>query len=605
MESKLGKYEVRAVLAHGATGTVYEAWDPDADRKVVIRTIDLVGDAPADDASPDTQRVELYERLEHFRREARATKGLQHPNILTVYDYGETEALAYTVLEYVDGTTLEARLQTAPPISADDTVQIIADVLAALQYCHDRGIVHRDVKPGSIVLTRRGTAKITDFSLAYVQGKDMVQPGAVQGTPGYVSPEQLLGQPVDARSDIYAAGAVLFQMLTGVPPFDGSPAEIRDKLLHGEPPLPSSISPAAPPALDPVAMRALARQPGARFSSAAAFAVALRGAACGATIVLGRTGALAAGTMPEPLEEPLPRRRRRRFRSRTRRRVAALLAMTLGGTAILYAGGYIGPRIPGTASLTPNPGTEAGQGTPTPASQMANAAAPPSVPPRDAAPAPAPAPVPAAATSNPTPPAAPTQAATAQPGTAPAAPPAAAPPPPAQPAAAEIPPSQLPASLPPPPPIPAVRAASPPTPSTGRAHMPASADRLPLPPAPPRTVPPSQRRLATRPEPKDANTPVEVARDAARPAAPDRAAETRAATPRTSVAMSSEAAPAPARPEEGASPWPGPDQPNAAGTTPSPASGASAGNDDIIGYFGIGPDGTRMFIPKRPAAPQN
>jgi serine/threonine-protein kinase len=491
MESRLGKYEIRAVLAHGATGAVYEAWDSDANRKVVIKTIELGGEAPADGVSPEAQRADLHGRLERFRREARITKGLQHPNILAVYDYGETEALAYTVLEYVDGMTLEARLQTAPAFSADDTVQIIADVLAALQYCHDRGIVHRDVKPASIVLTRRGTAKLTDFSLAYVQGKDLDQAGAVLGTPGYMSPEQFLGQPVDARSDIYATGATLFRMLTGVPPVDRGPAEIRGKLLHSEPPRPSFISPTVRPALNAVVMCALAKQPEARFSSAAAFAVALRGAACGATIVLARAGALPPGGLPDP---EVGHARRRRIRSRARKRIEALLAMTLGGTAILFAGTYIDPhKPPGTVSLTPNPG----QGAPAPLTEAPGVVAPIGQP-RGAAPGAAPTTAPPAASSDPVPAEASSQSTTAHPSVNPHAPaestPAAALPGAPAPAA-EVQPAAR--SLPVlPPPAPVLSTAGPPTPSTGRAHMPAPANPLPLPPAPSGTVPGLQRRVA-------------------------------------------------------------------------------------------------------------
>ncbi len=267
----LGKYQIRRQLGRGATGVVYEGWDPIIARRVAIKTVRL----------PDTSEPETAEALARFRREAQAAGGLIHPNIVSVFDYGETGELAFIVMEFVDGPPLKTLLDRQERFEPAHTVRIMQDLLAGLQFSHERGVVHRDIKPANVMLNSSGQAKIADFGIARIESSAMTQAGTVLGTPASMSPEQLTGQVVDARSDIYSAGVLLYQLLTGERPFDGSLSAIMHKALNTEPPLPSQLSVTCPPAFDAVVRRAMAKRPEQRYPSAAAFAAALRDAASG------------------------------------------------------------------------------------------------------------------------------------------------------------------------------------------------------------------------------------------------------------------------------------------------------------------------------------
>jgi serine/threonine-protein kinase len=265
-DGRLGKYMVAGTLGRGAMGTVYDARDPVIDRRVAIKTIPL---AAAEDA-------EGAEALARFQREAQAAGRLQHPNIVGVYDYGETDTLAYIVMEFVDGTSLKARLDKQERFTPADTVRIMEQVLAGLQYSHARGVVHRDIKPANIMLTADGVVKIADFGIARIESSSLTQAGTIMGTPAYMSPEQFMGATVDARTDIYSAGVMLYQMLAGERPFEGSMTGIMHKALHTEPPPPSAISVTSPVGLNAVVAKAMAKRPEQRFADAAAFAAAMR-----------------------------------------------------------------------------------------------------------------------------------------------------------------------------------------------------------------------------------------------------------------------------------------------------------------------------------------
>ena len=267
----LGKYLIKRPLGRGATGVVYEGWDPIIARRVAIKTVRL----------PDASDPETAEALARFRREAQAAGGLIHPNIVSVFDYGETGEIAFIVMEFVDGPPLKTLLDRHERFELAHIVRIMQDLLAGLQFSHERGVVHRDIKPANVMLTSAGQAKIADFGIARIESSAMTQAGTVLGTPAYMSPEQLMGQVVDARSDIYSAGVLLYQLLTGERPFDGSLSAIMHKALNTEPPLPSQLSVTCPPAFDAVVRRAMAKRPEQRYPSAAAFAEALRDAVSG------------------------------------------------------------------------------------------------------------------------------------------------------------------------------------------------------------------------------------------------------------------------------------------------------------------------------------
>ncbi|QYU67319.1 serine/threonine protein kinase [Leptolyngbya sp. 15MV] len=269
--SKLGKYELRGTLGKGAMGVVYDGWDPIIARRVAIKTVRI----------PDAADTEAVEELARFRREAQAAGRLTHPNIVGVYDYGEDGPIAYIGMEFVDGPTLKSLLEKQERLALPDIVKVMEDVLTGLGYSHARGIVHRDIKPANVMLTSEGRAKIADFGIARIESSSMTQAGTVMGTPAYMSPEQFMGQTVDARTDLYSSGVLLYQLLTGERPFEGGMTAIMHKALNTDPPKPSEISVTAPPAMDAVVARAMAKRPENRFANAEAFAAALRQAASG------------------------------------------------------------------------------------------------------------------------------------------------------------------------------------------------------------------------------------------------------------------------------------------------------------------------------------
>ena len=264
----LGKYEVRGVLGRGAMGTVYDAWDPRIDRRVAVKTV----------RAQIEDNEEGAEALARFRQEARAAGRLQHPHIVGVYDYGETDAFAYIVMEFVEGRTLKSRLDEAGRLTTAETVRIMLGVLSGLAYSHARGVIHRDIKPANIMLTEEGEAKIADFGVARLENSEMTSVGTMIGTPSYMAPEQFLGEGVDARSDLYAAGVTLFHMLTGTRPYEGGMTAIMSRVLKTEEPPPHAAERLASvsPMMDAVVSRAMAKVPANRFQDAATFSLALR-----------------------------------------------------------------------------------------------------------------------------------------------------------------------------------------------------------------------------------------------------------------------------------------------------------------------------------------
>jgi serine/threonine-protein kinase len=235
---------------------------------VAIKTVRFI--APGD--------AETEEYVARFRREAQAAGRLTHPNIISVFDYGETNDLAYIVMECVDGPPLKALLDKQERFAIADIMRIMEGLLAALQYSHDRGIVHRDIKPDNILLTKAGQPKVTDFGISRIESSSMTVAGTLLGTPAYMSPEQFRGEVVDARTDIYSSGVLLYQLLTGDRPFEGSMSAIMHKALNIEPPAPSQLSVNAPRSFDAMVSRAMAKAPEDRFQTAAEFLEALHAA---------------------------------------------------------------------------------------------------------------------------------------------------------------------------------------------------------------------------------------------------------------------------------------------------------------------------------------
>ncbi|MGW8062202.1 protein kinase domain-containing protein [Streptomyces ziwulingensis] len=264
-----GRYQLRDLLGEGGMASVHLAYDSVLDRQVAIKTLHT-----------ELGREQAFR--ERFRREAQAVAKLTHTNIVSVFDTGEDElnglTTPYIVMEYVEGRPLgsvldeDVRQQGAMP--ADKALKITADVLAALEISHEMGLVHRDIKPGNVMMTKRGVIKVMDFGIARAMQSgvtSMTQTGMVVGTPQYLSPEQALGRGVDARSDLYSVGIMLFQLVTGRLPFDAdSPLAIAYAHVQEEPVAPSSVNRALPPAVDALVARALKKNPNERFPSAEA-----------------------------------------------------------------------------------------------------------------------------------------------------------------------------------------------------------------------------------------------------------------------------------------------------------------------------------------------
>jgi len=262
---KIGRYRIISELGRGAMGVVYKAEDPNLDRVVALKTIILEKDAEG--------RAEYHKR---FFLEAKAAGKLQHPNIVTVFDFGEVDDVAYLAMELLEGTDLRKRVQQGP-LPPAEAIEIGCQMAEALAYAHGRGIVHRDIKPANIMLPDRGAAKIMDFGLARMRVADhKTSTGIVLGTPRYMSPEQISGQPVDQRSDIFSLGIVLWEILTGRRLFSGSEmAQVSHSITYDEHEPPTRVNPDLPAMLDFVVARALKKDPAVRYQDASEMAADL------------------------------------------------------------------------------------------------------------------------------------------------------------------------------------------------------------------------------------------------------------------------------------------------------------------------------------------
>src|SRR6202162_423190 len=252
-----GRYELSHLVARGGMAEVYRAHDQLLDRPVALKVL-------FPELSVDRSFVE------RFRREAQAAANLSHPNIVPVFDWGEDNGTYFIVMEFVDGRALSSILRTAVPLHPDRAAEIAADVAGALSYAHRHGVVHRDVKPGNVLITEEGTIKVTDFGIARAVNTEetLTQPGAVMGTATYFSPEQAEGLGVDSRSDIYSLGVVLFEMVTGRPPFLGeSPVAVASKRVRDNPPAPRELNPQIPPTFEAIILKSMAKDPAHRYAT--------------------------------------------------------------------------------------------------------------------------------------------------------------------------------------------------------------------------------------------------------------------------------------------------------------------------------------------------
>jgi serine/threonine-protein kinase len=267
--TRVGKYRVDGLIGRGSVGVVYKGYDGQIDRPVAIKTLRL------DMLSGVSDRENLLKR---FSTEARSAGRCVHPNIVTVFDYVEQDDTPYIVMEFVDAGTLENVINSGTMLPLRQIGEIMVQLVSALEHAHSKGIIHRDVKPSNILCPMATSIKVTDFGVARFDATGLTNTtglGAI-GTPNYMSPEQFLGRPIDGRSDLYAAGVILFEMLTGAKPFVARDLpELMRKLLNDKPPSLSTLRPGQWRHLDVVVQRALARNPDDRFQTAGEFIDAL------------------------------------------------------------------------------------------------------------------------------------------------------------------------------------------------------------------------------------------------------------------------------------------------------------------------------------------
>jgi len=267
---RLGRFETVRTLGRGGMGSVYLAEDRKIGRQVAIKEIRIERGVSA---------TVLAEARVRFEVELRAAGRLSHPNIATVYDAFETEDSYCIALEYVPGISLDERLKAGPPLTNPEIAVLAGQIASGLDYAHRRGIVHRDVKPGNILLSEEGEVKITDFGIAKLVALDVTQTGIALGTPAYMSPEQIRGETLDGRSDQFSLGVLLYQMLTGRLPFDGANAHsMLYSVLQAEPQPPGTINAVLSSEVDRVIAKALAKDPANRYPTCGALAQELAAA---------------------------------------------------------------------------------------------------------------------------------------------------------------------------------------------------------------------------------------------------------------------------------------------------------------------------------------
>jgi serine/threonine-protein kinase len=266
LPQQIGRYEIRRHVGRGGMAVVLEGWDPVLHRVLAVKLVDKTRLDPAI----------AQDALRRFKREAQAAARLTHPNIVQVYEYGEESEFAWIAMEYVPGKPLTAYLDEGLRTEVQRVRDIVGQLLEALAYSHAQGVVHRDIKPGNLLVTPEGQIKVTDFGIARIETSNLTQRGDMLGTPSYMSPEQYMGEATDGRSDIFSAGVILYELLTGERPFRGdSSGQIMQRILHDTPANASELNPLVPPAVDWLIGKALAKDANDRFASAREFQGAL------------------------------------------------------------------------------------------------------------------------------------------------------------------------------------------------------------------------------------------------------------------------------------------------------------------------------------------
>jgi serine/threonine protein kinase len=299
-QPQLGRYVIESEIGRGAMGVVYKATDTVLQRLVAVKTVNM---------SLEKDHADKYEA--RFYQEARAAGGLNHPNIVTVYDAGKAGDVVYMAMEYIQGVELRSLFVEGQPMGVPQALAIAAQVAEGLGYAHQAGVVHRDIKPANIMVVSDGPVKITDFGIARMRASaDLTQTGVMLGSPKYMSPEQVIGKRADHRSDIFSLGVILYEMLTGAAPFSGeNVTALMYQIVNFAPPAPSTVNGAVPEMLDFIVAKMLAKPLEERYQDSREVARDLRecerslAAPPSATHpgrpVAGPVAGLAAGTQPE------------------------------------------------------------------------------------------------------------------------------------------------------------------------------------------------------------------------------------------------------------------------------------------------------------------
>lgn len=360
---KVGRYRILRMLGRGSMGRVYLAHDPNTDRRVALKVVLEAGERPDE---------EIEEVRRRFLVEARAAGRLADPGVVRVYDADVDPAsgAAYLAMEWVDGPSLAAMLKERGTLPWREAAGIAAAVARALAHAHERGIVHRDVKPANVLIDGAGRVRVTDFGIAKIGDETHTQSGAVVGTPNYISPEQLRGEPIDGRADLFALGALLYRMVTGEAPFHADDvASTTFRVAHVDPRPPTALRGDLPVALEGVILRALAKRPEGRFAGGEEMAAALDAVAAGSA------DATSAGPLAAATGSTAARRLPAAPRSREERLAILLVVVAIVGGLAVLRGRFEKPAA--TAAPAPLPaGSAPGGSSPLPAAAVAAAATP-------------------------------------------------------------------------------------------------------------------------------------------------------------------------------------------------------------------------------------
>jgi len=345
-----GRYEVGGILGYGGMAEVHRGLDTRLGRDVAIKMLRV-----------DLARDATFQM--RFRREAQNAASLNHPSIVAVYDTGEERepgaptAVPYIVMEYVPGRTLKELIVAEGPVAPRDACDITADICAALDFSHKHQIIHRDIKPGNVMITPTGEVKVMDFGIARAMASNqmtMTQTSAVIGTAQYLSPEQARGETVDARSDVYATGCVLYELMTGNPPFTGdNPVSVAYQHVREQPRLASEHNPDVPPAVDAIIMKALAKNPANRYQSAGEMRADLQRAAAGRPVLAppvmtdaDRTAIIGAAPLPSESTRVAPAAAVAPRRKKSNALAWTLVAFGVAAALALGVGLYLQNRGP-------------------------------------------------------------------------------------------------------------------------------------------------------------------------------------------------------------------------------------------------------------------